>query len=586
VNHPPDATAPDGARHAVARLEAARGRRDVAASELGRARIAKLPPDERRAAYRVLADVANDRVAALRWLSRLRAEETDAQAVARIDAEIDVALGAMSAADLDRAAEQLGDQIPAARVLARRAELAITQGDLDAARGALESARRRNLTPADASRIDAAASRLALAEGGHFDASELPTFDDAARAEPPDTAGASGTIGVVLPLTGPFARYGEDSLQGILLAAGVFGAGQPGATGPAVKLLIRDTAGRPELAAEAVRELAGLPEVVAIVGPLLSGESEAAAAAAESAGVPLLALSSREEIAHGRSFVFRLRTTPQEEIAALVDHAVNQLGARRFAILYPRDRYGRGAHKLFWEAVEEMGGSVVAVSAYDPAATDFADPIRQLLGYTLLSPPEEAALAQRAGLERRARRLPPAAAAKLREEAKAMTGPGGGKLPPVVDFDVLFIPESYEKVVLIAPQLAFHEAFGMRLAGTSGWYHQDLIELGKRHVEGARFTSLFFPESRLPTVPEFARRYQEVFSTAPEAFGAQGYDAADLVLVQLAHGKRSRSEVRDGVREVRGFPGASGVLSMREDGNARKRPFLLGVEDGKLVQVN
>ena len=56
--------------------------------------------------------------------------------------------------------------------------------------------------------------------------------------------------------------------------------------------------------------------------------------------------------------------------------------------------------------------------------------------------------------------------------------------------------------------------------------------------------------------------------------------------MQLARGKQSRGAVRDGVLAVRGFPGVSGVLSMQDDGNARKRPFLLGVENGQLVQVN
>jgi len=586
VDAHPDGDRSDSARVELAQLEAARGRNEIAASELGRARISKLPPDERRVAYRVLADVASDPVASLRWRARLRAEETDPERVARIDAELDRALDGFSAADLDRAAEQLGDQTPAARVLARRAELALAQGDLETARRAWEAARRRNLAAPDAARVAAVGERIARSERGLFDTADLPTFEQAAQAPSPDTSAATGTIGVVLPLSGSFARFGEESLQGILLAAGLYDGPSASGTGPGVKLRIRDTAGRPELAAEAVRELAADPEVSAIVGPLLSGESEAAAAAADAAGVPLLALSSREEIAHGRSFVFRLRTTPQEEITALVDHAVHDLGALRFAILYPRDRYGRGAHKLFWEAVEQAGGRVVAVAAYDPSANDFADPIRQLLGYSMLSPAEESMLAQRANLERRARRLAPQAAAKLREEARALTGPGGTPLPPIVDFDVLFIPESYEKVVLIAPQLAFHEAFGMRLAGTSGWYHPDLLELGRRHVAGARFSSLFFPDSPLPNAREFARRYQLVFSSAPGAFGAQGYDAAQLVLLQLAHGSHSRSAVRDGVLAVRGFPGASGVLSMREDGNAHKRPFLLGVENGQLVQVN
>jgi hypothetical protein len=57
-------------------------------------------------------------------------------------------------------------------------------------------------------------------------------------------------------------------------------------------------------------------------------------------------------------------------------------------------------------------------------------------------------------------------------------------------------------------------------------------------------------------------------------------------MMQLARGKQARGALRDGVLAVRGFPGVSGVLSMQEDGNARKRPFLLGVENGRLVQVN
>ena len=446
----------------------------------------------------MLAEAASDPVASLRWRARLRAEETDPEEVARIDAQLDRALDGFSAADLDRAAEQLGDQIPAARALMRRAELALAQGDLEAARRAWEAARRRSLTAPDTVRLAAVGERIARSERGPFDTADLPTFEQAAQAPSPDTSAATGTIGVVLPLSGPFARFGEESLQGILLAARLFDGSAASGARPGVKLRIRDTAGRPERAAEAVRELAADSDVSAILGPLLSGESEAAAAAADAAGVPLLALSSREEIAHGRSYVFRLRTTPQEEIAALVDHTVRELGALRYAILYPRDRYGRGAHLFFWEAVEQAGGRVVAVASYDPTANDFADPIRKLLGYAMLSPAEESVLVQRANLEKRARRLPPQAAAKLREEARALTGPGGTPLPPVVDFDVLFIPESYEKVVLIAPQLAFHEAFGMRLAGTSGWYHPDLLELGRRHVEGARFSSLFFPESPLP----------------------------------------------------------------------------------------
>ena len=166
-----------------------------------------------------------------------------------------------------------------------------------------------------------------------------------------------------------------------------------------------------------------------------------------------------------------------------------------------------------------------------------------------------------------------------------MTGVEGQPLPPIVDFDALFVPESHEKVVLIAPQLAFHEATGARLLGASGWHHQDLVSIAGKHVEGARFTTQFHAGSPVALVHAFAERYQAAFEKPADVLSAQAYDAANLVLVQLARGRNTREAVRDGVVAVRGYPGVTGVLSMRVDGNAGKRPFLLGIERGKIVEI-
>ena len=46
---------------------------------------------------------------------------------------------------------------------------------------------------------------------------------------------------------------------------------------------------------------------------------------------------------------------------------------------------------------------------------------------------------------------------------------------------------------------------------------------------------------------------------------------------ELAAGRVDRESLRDGLLEMRAYPGATGVLTMRPDGNARRRPFLLGV---------
>ena len=61
---------------------------------------------------------------------------------------------------------------------------------------------------------------------------------------------------------------------------------------------------------------------------------------------------------------------------------------------------------------------------------------------------------------------------------------------------------------------------------------------------------------------------------------------ANLVQVQLAEGNTSRRAVRDGVLRTEGYPGASGVITLLPDGNARKRPFMLGVRGGRIVSLD
>jgi ABC-type branched-subunit amino acid transport system substrate-binding protein len=569
----------DLSRVRVAEIERDRGNLEEARRMLGRLRVSRLPEAEAREAYRVLSDVATDPVLQVRWLSVLR-NTVGQREVDAVDVEIDAKLAKFELEALERLASQLGGRPPAGRVEVARAELALEAGDLDAAESYLDRAANFSMVPRYEQRMHSMRDRLRLREEGPTNVRQLPTFADVLRRGLPSSEGARGAIGVVLPLSGPFARFGEASLRGVLLAAGVFGD-EPGS--PALRVVVRDSQGRPDVAAAAVRELAEDEGVLAIVGPLLSAECEAAAAAAQDAQIPLLALTSREEVARDRSHVFRLRTRNIEDIQLLVDHATSN-GASRFAILYRDDAYGRGMRSLFWDAVEAADGRVVGVSSYDPKATDFGQAIRRLVGYVLLTDEEKGQLARREKMLHKARYVPAEEALALRQQARELTRKDGGPLPPIVDFDALFVPDSADKMVLIAPQLVFHEVRNTQLLGPDGWYDAELVRVAGDHIEGAVFASHFYAESPVGYVRSFAKRYADAFEETPDTFSAVAYDAARLITVQIARGAILRDDVRDGVLDMDEYPGVSGVLAMRADGNAHKRPFLLGVEGGRVVQ--
>jgi ABC-type branched-subunit amino acid transport system substrate-binding protein/predicted negative regulator of RcsB-dependent stress response len=582
VTRAPRSPEADRARVRLARIAADKNDDRTARDLLTRVRLARLPVPDRVDAYRALADSAESGADRVLWLSKLRKELPDAKAADAIDVEVEMSLARLEQPELVRLGRELGNDPPAASVALALAERELEAGEVDAARRALSRAESLPLAPAQSDRLTSLRERLDAQSVARESGAPVPEFEAAERSGLPETAGARGALGVVLPLSGPYAPFGEESLRGVLLAAGVFGAAD--AQAPELRIVVRDSQGQAAQAAAAVRELAADDEIAAIVGPLLSGECEAAAAAAQELRVPLLTLTAREEIVRGRDYVFRLRTRPAEETALLVDHA-RALGASRFAILYRDDAYGRGLRGLFWDAVESRGGRVVAVSSYPPDAKDFAEPIRRLVGYSLLDDDERALIARRESILQKARRLPPTEALALRSEAQSIRRADGAPLPPIVDFDALFVPETAEGLVLIAPHLAFHEVIGARLLGPDGSYGPDVVRLAGEHIEGALFVSHFFAQSPIPYVHEFSERYRQSFGTEPAVFAAQSYDAANLVLVQLAHRRSARDAVRDGILGVSGYPGVAGVLSMDPDGNARKRPFLLQVEHGKIEQV-
>ena len=249
------------------------------------------------------------------------AAESDATAALSIDDEIDRALQTLQRDELDRLVRSLGGRPPSGRVLLRMAERSLDGGDTEAAANALERAGLLELRERDRGLLEMLESRLAMrSELG--ERAVLPTYAELATLSAPRVDGAEGTLGVVLPLSGPFAQYGEASLHGVMLAAGVFGADE----GTRIRLVVRDSGGVGAQAARAVRELAARPDVVAVIGPLLAAEAGLAAEEAERSGVPLVTLTSRETVASGRTQVLRLRTTPRDEVEPLVEHAMAKLG--------------------------------------------------------------------------------------------------------------------------------------------------------------------------------------------------------------------------------------------------------------------
>ena len=359
-------------------------------------------------------------------------------------------------------------------------------------------------------------------------------------------------LGCILPLTGKGAAiFGQPSLHGVELAIHAF---EPDYTDLNLRLVVKDSKSSPQEAVRAVEELVFEEGVLAIVGPLLRTTAEAAAQRAEELGVPLITLTTKEDIAREGDFVFRIGLSYPLQIRALVTHAIDELNLYRFAVFYPDDGYGKTLTSLFIEEVYRQGGDVVALETYGDKQMDFGREIKRMV--------------------------------KIREE-QAEGRDAQTHYDPVIDFDAIFIPDHADRVALIAPQLAYYNVYGVTLLGTNTWNNPDLLEKAGKFVQGAFLVDEFFKDSRAPAIAEFVYRFRGTFAKEPNILVAQAYDATRILVSLLEnHPIISRLAMRKELADIERFSGVSSFNGFDPTGNARKEPFLLTIEQNGFMEVS
>ena len=534
-----------------ARLEVAVLYRDMGRPEIGRqilrgAEFARAPAELRVKLHRLIADLARaegDYQEAVLALALCRRDIEDLDTLFEVDQELAELVGErLNDAELAALARELPRGPVYDRVLLTLAQRQIERGDYGMALETLEGMPQL-LRPVD-DRTRARLKARALA------GSQRTTY----------------TIGLALPLSGPYAGFGQNVLRAVTLGLGIFEA-EPGA----FDLVVRDTRGDPEEAAEAIHDLVG-ENVSVIIGPLRSVSARAAAPWAERAQVPLLTLASRPEVPALGDYVFGLGINGEAQARALVACAIERLDFERFAVLYPDDDYGRGFKNVFWDEVESRGGEIVGVEGYAAGAVDMQAEIRKLVGLYYLTDEERKLVEQRDRLlKRRAR------------NAEALADPNLADLPPYVDFDALFIPDGAQKVGLVLPQLRFYDVRDVTYMGPRDWNDPALVSIAGRDARGSVFVDGFWPGDPDPKAQDFVSRYTQAYGAVPDATAAIAWDVAGLLRALVEYeGHLSPRSLRDTLLDVRDFGGVSGLAAFDEVGAPRMELQLLTIQRGRV----
>jgi branched-chain amino acid transport system substrate-binding protein len=357
----------------------------------------------------------------------------------------------------------------------------------------------------------------------------------------PVEAPAPGSVrlAAVFPTVGRYAVSGQQSLNGVRLAVDEINhAG--GIHGRPLDLREFRT-GSYFVDASHAADLAVEDKVVAIVGANSSELSMAVAEEAESEGVVQVsnvstaqALTWDPESGESRQFVFRVCSSDVVMGALLAEFALEELQARRAAVLYEVGReYSNQLARSFRERFEQTAGRSPREFFYLALETDFRPQLRLIAEYAP---------------------------------------------------DVVFVPGSFTDATLIAMQAT---ALGLQTTflGGDGWSNPLLFRRGGPPGQ-AYFAELCSP------APEFERRYQSVFGSATQGCRALlGYDAVQVVAAALRSlGPLPDEALGEGLAETRRLlrdavasadvEGATGTIRFDAHGDRRQGVALSAVERG------
>jgi len=446
--------------------------------------------------------------------------------------------------------------------------------------------RRKNLFPGQ----EAAAQRYKIAKEQndpetkkwayyiveHYPTSELAQQLRTEISEPiPFSGTGSYKIGVLLPLTGDQQVYGNQVLNGIKTAVEIVKQTNPNQS---IQLVVEDVGLGGDASKQAMQRLLVEHQIIAAIGPMSLKDTESIAEMAQTNNLPVISLTPAENATSLGSTIFRNSITKNEQAIVLAQILTDIMGIKRTAILYPNNTYGKEFMELFWTEYVKKGGEIRGAEEYDRTTSDYETPIKKLVGLYRK--------------ELRKNELCSKIQSDKWIEMKKMGGPLPNcypieELPPILDFEAIFIPESFDKARQILPTLLFHEVKGMQVVGTNLWNTDELLSgsIGGE-IEGALFLDGFFKGRTTPEVTSFMQKYYELNNAEPGILEAQGYDSAMAVInVIQKKSPSSREAMVKNLFKLSDFKGVTGLKGFNNNRDANRTLTTLIVDQNRIVEL-
>ena len=337
-------------------------------------------------------------------------------------------------------------------------------------------------------------------------------FSSCAKKEEPK---APYKIGGIFAITGPASFLGEPERNSMELLAEQINAGG-GINGHPIELVIYDTEGDATKAVLNANKLIEKDNVLAIVGPSLSGTTLGVIPIAEKGQVPLISCAASVKITTPvKKWVFK---TPQTDVMAVakIYNYIKGQGVKKIAILTVSNAFGDSGRQQLLEQSADYGYEIVADESFGPQDTDMTP---QLTKIRALKPQAIICWGTNPG---------PAVIAKNMRQL-------GIKTPLYQSHGV-----ASKKFI----ELAGEEANGI------------ILPTGKILVAGELADS----DPQKQVLQKYVADYEAKYKVAVSGFGGYAWDGLQILAQALEKAGDDRAKIRDEVEKIDGYVGISGIF--------------------------
>lgn len=295
-------------------------------------------------------------------------------------------------------------------------------------------------------------------------------------------------VGVILPMTGPMAKFGEMEANAFRMACEEINA-SGGIGGKALKLIIEDGAGKPNVARAAAEKLITRSKVSILGGGYSSSCTFAIAGVTERFGVPfVISTGSADKITQqGWKSVYRIGPPVSEYPKGMIDFWNNVVHPTSIAICYENTLFGTSGATDMKKYCTDGGIKITDYVCYEAGAVDFKPMLVRIKAHK-----------------------------------------------PDVIYMISYIMDA-ALLMRQSRELDFNP--GLFCGGAAGFTMPEFIENAKEASEHVTSVTLWSPDVSYPGAKDFEGKYFEKFEMHPDYHAVEAYADVYVIADALKRGK-------------------------------------------------